>query len=470
MQMKTLYDKLWDRHVVDVLPDGSTLLYIDRHLLHEVTTPQAFAGLRVNNRAVWRPDTNMAVPDHAVPTEHRELGVDGIEDNMARLQVKTLENNCNDYKIPQLTLLDQRQGIVHVMGPEQGLTLPGMTLVCGDSHTATHGAFATLSQGVGSSEVEHVLATQTLRTRKLKNMQIRVNGQLAAGVTSKDLILFIIGKIGTSGASGYAIEYSGEAIYALSMEARMTLCNMSIEAGARVGLIAYDQTTEDYLIDRPFAPKGEVWERACKYWRSLTSDPGSNFDMTHEFNAVDVIPQVSWGTSPEMVIGIDGKVPDPMAENEPSRRRSLLRALEYMDLQPGQLLKGVPVDRVFIGSCTNARIEDLRAAAIVVRGHKVASSVYQAMVVPGSGLVRLQAEREGLDEVFIQAGFEWRAPGCSMCLGMNPDILQPGERCAATSNRNFEGRQGKGGRTHLMSPQMAAAAAVTGFICDHRSL
>ena len=470
MQAKTLYDKLWERHVVDVLPDGSTLLYIDRHLLHEVTTPQAFAGLKANQRPVWRRDTNMAVPDHAVPTLHRELGVDGIEDTMARLQVKTLEDNCNSFDIPQLTLLDQRQGIVHVMSPEQGLTLPGMTLVCGDSHTATHGAFAALSQGIGSSEVEHVLATQTLKARKLGNMRIRVDGQLAAGVTSKDLILYIIGQIGTSGASGYAIEYVGEAIESLSMEARMTLCNMSIEAGARVGLIAYDQTTEDYLEGRPFAPKGEMWTQACEYWRTLKSDEGSVFDITHEFNAAEVKPQVSWGTSPEMVTDIDGTVPDPMLEQNPSRRKSLQRALEYMDLQPGQPIKGVQVDRIFIGSCTNARIEDLRAAAIVVRGLKVASTVRQAMVVPGSGLVRLQAEREGLDEIFINAGFEWRAPGCSMCLGMNPDILQPGERCASTSNRNFEGRQGKGGRTHLMSPQMAAAAAISGYICDHRSL
>lgn len=470
MQNKTLYDKLWERHVVEVLPDGNTLLYIDRHLLHEVTTPQAFAGLRANRRPVWRAETSMAVPDHAVPTEHRELGVGGIQDNLARLQVKTLEDNCDEFEIPQLTLLDQRQGIVHVMGPEQGLTLPGMTLVCGDSHTATHGALATLSQGIGSSEVEHVLATQTLRTRKLKNMQIKVDGQLSPGVTAKDLILYIIGQIGTAGANGHAIEYSGETISALSMEARMTLCNMSIEAGARVGLIAYDQVTEDYLANRPFAPKGEMWLQACEYWRTLKSDPESRFDIVHHFDASTIGPQVSWGTSPEMVTGIDGKVPDPAAEEDLGRRKSLQRALDYMDLEPGQPLAGLQVDRVFIGSCTNGRIEDLRVAANVVRGRKVASNVRQALVVPGSGLVRLQAEREGLDEVFTRAGFEWRAPGCSMCLGMNPDILQPGERCAATSNRNFEGRQGKGGRTHLMSPQMAAAAAVSGFICDHRSI
>lgn len=470
MGSMTLYDKLWERHVVDHLPDGSALLYIDRHLLHEVTTPQAFSGLRRNNRPVWRLDTNLAVPDHAVPTQYREMGVQGIADPLARLQVSTLEQNCEDYLIPLFNLQDQRQGIVHVVGPEQGLTLPGMSLVCGDSHTATHGALAALAQGVGSSEVEHVLATQTLRARKLQNMRILVQGSLASGVTAKDLILYIIGRIGTSGANGHAIEYAGETISKLSIEARMTLCNMSIEAGARVGLVAYDVLTEAYLKGRPFAPKGDVWEQAVQYWRTLYSDPGSRFDTLHQIDAGVIEPQVSWGTSPEMVCGVSGRVPEPEQEQDPGRRQSLQRALEYMDLTPGTPLSGLPLDRVFIGSCTNARIEDLRAAAAVVRGKRLAGNIRQAMVVPGSGLVRLQAEREGLDEIFTAAGFEWRAPGCSMCLGMNPDRLLHGERCASTSNRNFEGRQGKGGRTHLMSPQMAAAAAVTGAICDHRSL
>lgn len=470
MGSMTLYDKLWGRHVVDHLPDGSALLYIDRHLLHEVTTPQAFSGLRRNNRPVWRLDTNLAVPDHAVPTQYREMGVQGIADPLARLQVSTLEQNCEDYLIPLFNLQDQRQGIVHVVGPEQGLTLPGMSLVCGDSHTATHGALAALAQGVGSSEVEHVLATQTLRARKLQNMRILVQGSLASGVTAKDLILYIIGRIGTSGANGHAIEYAGETISKLSIEARMTLCNMSIEAGARVGLVAYDVLTEAYLKGRPFAPKGDVWEQAVQYWRTLYSDPGSRFDTLHQIDAGVIEPQVSWGTSPEMVCGVSGRVPEPEQEQDPGRRQSLQRALEYMDLTPGTPLSGLPLDRVFIGSCTNARIEDLRAAAAVVRGKRLAGNIRQAMVVPGSGLVRLQAEREGLDEIFTAAGFEWRAPGCSMCLGMNPDRLLHGERCASTSNRNFEGRQGKGGRTHLMSPQMAAAAAVTGAICDHRSL
>ncbi len=466
----TLYDKLWDRHLVDTLPDGSSLLYIDRHLLHEVTTPQAFAGLRRMKRPIWRLEANLAVPDHAVPTQHRELGVAGIEDAMARLQVETLEQNCDSFRIPLFNLQDQRQGIVHVVGPEQGLTLPGMTLVCGDSHTATHGALAALSQGVGSSEVEHVLATQTLRSRKLKNLLIQVDGQLPAGLTAKDLILHIIGTIGTSGAGGYAIEYRGEAITALSMEARMTLCNMSIEAGARVGLVAYDLRTEAYLRDRPYAPKQDAWEKAVHYWRSLHSDEGADFDRRVDIDVSNLQPQVTWGTSPEMVCGVEGRVPDPAVEADPGRRQSLLRALDYMGLEVGQTLAGIPVDRVFIGSCTNGRIEDLRAAASVVRGKRLAGNVRQAMVVPGSGLVRLQAEREGLDEIFLSAGFEWRAPGCSMCLGMNPDRLLQGERCASTSNRNFEGRQGKGGRTHLMSPQMAAAAAISGVICDYRSL
>ena len=470
MASMTLYDKLWARHLVDQLPDGSALLYIDRHLLHEVTTPQAFSGLKRNNRPVWRLDTNLAVPDHAVPTQYREMGLQGIADPLARLQVSTLEKNCEEHRIPLFNLQDQRQGIVHVVGPEQGLTLPGMTLVCGDSHTATHGALAALAQGVGSSEVEHVLATQTLRARKLRNMRILVQGNLSAGVTAKDLILFIIGKIGTSGANGHAIEYAGETIRKMSMEARMTLCNMSIEAGARVGMVAYDEVTEDYLKDRPFSPRGDDWEKAVSYWRTLHSDPGSLFDTQHKIDAAIIEPQVSWGTSPEMVSDISDCVPDPAHELDLGRRQSLQRALDYMGLVPGTPLAGVPVDRVFIGSCTNARIEDLRAAAAVVQGKRLAGNIRQAMVVPGSGLVRLQAEREGLDEIFTAAGFEWRAPGCSMCLGMNPDRLMENERCASTSNRNFEGRQGKGGRTHLMSPQMAAAAAVTGVLCDHRSI
>lgn len=470
MNSMTLYDKLWARHVVDELPDGSALLYIDRHLLHEVTTPQAFSGLQKNARPVWRLSTNLAVPDHAVPTQYRELGVQGIADPLARLQVSTLEANCETHRIPLFNLQDQRQGIVHVIGPEQGLTLPGMTLVCGDSHTATHGALAALAQGIGSSEVEHVLATQTLRSRKLLNMRVLVQGKLAPGVTAKDLILHIIGRIGTSGGNGHAIEYAGETISKLSMEARMTLCNMSIEAGARVGLVAYDEVTEAYLQGRPYAPKGDAWDQAVQYWRTLYSDPGSRFDTLHQIDAGAIDPQVTWGTSPEMVGPISGLVPDPQQEPDKGRRLGLERALEYMGLAAHTPLHGLPIDRVFIGSCTNARIEDLRAAAAVVRGKRLAGRIRQAMVVPGSGLVRLQAEREGLDEIFTAAGFEWRAPGCSMCLGMNPDRLLHGERCASTSNRNFEGRQGKGGRTHLMSPQMAAAAAVSGFICDHREL
>lgn len=466
----TLYDKLWARHVVDELPDGSVLLYIDRHLLHDVTTPQAFSGLRRNARPVWRLDTNLAVPDHAVPTQYRDLGIQGIADPFARLLVKTLEENCEDYHIPLFNLQDQRQGIVHVIGPEQGLTLPGMTLVCGDSHTATHGALAALAQGIGSSEVEHVLATQTLRTRKLLNMRVLVQGRLSSGVTAKDLILHVIGRMGTSGGNGHAIEYAGETISKLSIEARMTLCNMSIEAGARVGLVAYDELTEEYLKGRPYAPKGDAWDQAVRYWRTLYSDPGSRFDSLHQIDASTIEPQVTWGTSPEMVCAVSGQVPDPQHEQDKGRRQSLERALDYMGLAPNTPLQGLPIDRVFIGSCTNARIEDLRVAAAVVRGKRLSGKIRQAIVVPGSGLVRLQAEREGLDEIFIAAGFEWRAPGCSMCLGMNPDRLLSGERCASTSNRNFEGRQGKGGRTHLMSPQMAAAAAVTGVICDHRSL
>jgi len=468
---QTLYDKLWDRHRVEDLPDGSTLLYIDRHLLHEVTSPQAFSNLRLAGRKPWRVDTSLATPDHNVPTLGRELGLGGIGDRIARQQIAVLERNAREFDIPLFALDDMRQGIVHVVGPEQGLTLPGMTLVCGDSHTATHGALAALAHGIGSSEVEHVLATQTLRSRKLKNYRIRVEGTLATGVTAKDLALYIIGRIGSAGGSGHAIEFCGPAIEALSMEARMTLCNMSIEAGARVGLVAYDQTTEQYVRGRPLAPTAEHWDAATTYWReTLHSDSDAHFDQTLTLQADDVHPQVTWGTSPEMVMSVDGRIPTLDMARDALQRLDWERALTYMGLQAGQALAGVPLDRIFIGSCTNARIEDLRAAAEVLRGRRVHERIRQALVVPGSGLVRLQAEREGLDRIFKAAGFEWRAPGCSMCLGMNADRLNPGERCAATSNRNFEGRQGKGGRTHLLSPTMAAAAAVAGELIDFRSL
>ena len=471
MGAKTLYDKLWDRHRVAEMPDGSTLLYIDRHLLHEVTSPQAFSNLRQAARQPWRRDTSLATPDHNVPTLSREQGIGGVADPIARQQIAMLENNSRDFEIPLFPLDDARQGIVHIVGPEQGFTLPGLTLVCGDSHTATHGAFAALAHGIGSSEVEHVLATQTLRSRKLRNFRIQVNGRLAPGITAKDLALYIIGRIGTAGGSGHALEFTGTAIAALSMEGRMTLCNMSIEAGARVGLVAYDEVTERYVRGRPMAPVGEAWEQAVGYWRSsLHSDAAAHFDKHVEFDAGDVQPQVTWGTSPEMVVAIDGCVPGDGQARDAIQRLDWQRARAYMGVEPGQALAGLPVDRVFIGSCTNARIEDLRAAVAILRDRRVHSRVRQALVVPGSGLVRLQAEREGLDRIFKAAGFEWRAPGCSMCLGMNADRLNPGERCAATSNRNFEGRQGKGGRTHLMSPAMAAAAAVAGELVDFRSL
>ena len=467
MGVQTLYDKLWDRHRVEELPDGSTLLYIDRHLLHEVTSPQAFSSLRMDGRKPWRVDTSLATPDHNVPTLSREQGVAGITDPIARLQVSTLERNSQEFDIPLFALDDLRQGIVHVVGPEQGLTLPGMTLVGGDSHTATHGALAALAHGIGSIEVEHVLATQTLRSRKLKNFRIRVDERLAPGVTAKDLALHIIGVIGTAGGTGYAIEYAGSAVQALSMEGRMTLCNMSIEAGARVGLVAYDQTTEAYVRGRPLAPSDERWEMAVEYWREhLHSDPDALFERELVVDASQVQPQVTWGTSPEMVVGIGECIPTLDQARDALQRLDWERALRYMDLEPGQSLVGVPLDRIFIGSCTNARIEDLRAAADVLRGRQIHSRIKQALVVPGSGLVRLQAEREGLDRIFKAAGFEWRSPGCSMCLGMNADRLKPGERCASTSNRNFEGRQGKGGRTHLLSPAMAAAAAVAGELTD----
>lgn len=470
MGAQTLYDKLWDRHRVDDLPDGSSLLYIDRHLLHEVTSPQAFSNLRLAGRKPWRLDTSLATPDHNVPTQGRDLGIAGVSDKIARQQIAVLERNSQEFGIPLFALNDLRQGIVHVVGPEQGLTLPGMTLVCGDSHTATHGALAALAHGIGSSEVEHVLATQTLRSRKLKNLRIQVGGSLPPHVTAKDLALYIIGQIGTAGGTGHAIEFCGPVIEQLSMEARMTLCNMSIEAGARVGLIAYDKVTEAYVKGRPLAPQAEQWEAATGYWSSLHSDPQASFDCSLTFRGEDVRPQVTWGTSPEMVVAIDQSVPTLDMARDALQRLDWERALGYMGLEAGQPLAGVPLDRIFIGSCTNARIEDLRAAAEVLRGRRVHRRIRQALVVPGSGLVRLQAEREGLDQVFKAAGFEWRAPGCSMCLGMNADRLNPGERCAATSNRNFEGRQGKGGRTHLMSPAMAAAAAVAGELTDIRSL
>lgn len=463
MNGKTLYDKIWDDHVVSVEDDGSTLLYIDRQLIHEVTSPQAFEGLRLSGRQVWRREANLAVPDHNVPTTDRRLG---ISDPVSRLQIETLDGNCEEFGITEFRMTDPRQGIVHVVGPEQGATLPGMTIVCGDSHTSTHGAFGALAFGIGTSEVEHVLATQCLVLRKAKNMKVVVDGALHPGLTAKDIILAIIGRIGTAGGTGYTIEFAGSAIRALSMEGRMTVCNMAIEAGARAGLIAVDQTTLDYLRDRPYAPRGELWERAEREWRQLHSDEDAVFDHIVTLDAAEIRPQVTWGTSPEMVLPIDGTIPDPADESDPVKRVGIERALQYMDLKSGTPITGIPVDKVFIGSCTNGRIEDLRAAAAVARGRSRASTVKQVLVVPGSGPVKEQAEREGLDEVFRQAGFEWRDPGCSMCLAMNADRLEPGERCASTSNRNFEGRQGYGGRTHLVSPAMAAAAAVHGHFVD----
>ncbi|MBZ0333010.1 3-isopropylmalate dehydratase large subunit [Marinobacter sp. AL4B] len=469
MAPKTLYDKLWEKHQVEELPDGTALLYVDRHLLHEVTSPQAFSGLRTMGRKPWRISPNVAVPDHAVPTRRRELGVAGIADRVARVQVETLTENCHEFDIPLIELEDVRQGIVHVVGPEQGLTMPGMTIVCGDSHTATHGAFATLAMGIGTSEVEHVLATQTLRTQRQKNMRVVFDGSMGFGVTPKDLILALIGRIGTAGGTGYTIEYAGETIRNMSMEGRMTICNMSIEAGARAGLVAYDQTTESYVKVRPHAPSGTTFENACNYWRTLVSDEGAYFDREEHFSVEELVPQVTWGTSPEMVTSISGTTPD-LSEMDSASRAAAERALNYMGLRPGQPLAGVPIDKVFIGSCTNARMEDLRAVADLVNGRKIHSSIRQALIVPGSGLIRIQAEREGLDTIFRDAGFEWRAAGCSMCLGMNDDRLEAGERCASTSNRNFESRQGKGGRTHLMSPLMAAAAGLTGQLTDVRDI
>ena len=465
MSAYTLYDKLWHRHLVHEEDDGTALLYIDRHLVHEVTSPQAFDGLRLAGRKPWRIAANLAVADHNVPTTDRSHG---IVDPISRLQVETLDQNCTDFGITEFKMNDLRQGIVHVIGPEQGATLPGMTVVCGDSHTSTHGAFAALAFGIGTSEVEHVLATQCLLMKKAKSMLIKVEGMLGAGVTAKDIVLAVIGKIGTAGGTGYAIEFAGSAIRALSMEGRMTICNMAIEAGARAGMVAADQTTIDYIKGRPFAPHGEMWNPAVAYWRTLTSDAGAKFDKVVELDAANIMPQVTWGTSPEMVTTVDGRVPDPALEADPVKRDSMERALKYMDLQANTPIIEIAIDKVFIGSCTNSRIEDLRAAAHVVRGRHVANNIKLAMVVPGSGLVKQQAEREGLDKVFIAAGFEWRDPGCSMCLAMNADKLEPGERCASTSNRNFEGRQGPGSRTHLVSPQMAAAAAIAGHFVDVR--
>ncbi|MCW5751239.1 MAG: 3-isopropylmalate dehydratase large subunit [Alphaproteobacteria bacterium] len=463
---RTLYDKIWDSHLVDQQPDGTAVLYIDRHLVHEVTSPQAFEGLRAAGRRVRRPDATLAVADHNVPTTDRSKG---IADEESRIQIETLEQNCRDFGVPYLGMDDIRQGIVHIIGPEQGLTQPGMTIVCGDSHTATHGAFGALAFGIGTSEVEHVLATQTLIQQRAANMRVQVDGALGQGVTAKDLILAIIGKVGTAGGTGHVVEYCGEAIRALSMEGRMTVCNMSIEAGARAGLIAPDETTFEYLKGRPMVPKGAAWEQAVAHWRSFASDPGAAYDKDVRIDAAAIAPHVTWGTSPQDVAPITGTVPDPAQIADEGRRAAIARALEYMALKPGTRLTDVKVDRVFIGSCTNGRIEDLRAAAAIARGRKVAAHV-GAMVVPGSGLVKEQAEQEGLDRIFREAGFEWREPGCSMCLAMNADRLEPGERCASTSNRNFEGRQGRGGRTHLMSPAMAAAAAVTGRLADVREL
>lgn len=464
---KTLYDKLFDSHVVHE-ENGTALIYIDRHLVHEVTSPQAFEGLKLANRKVWRVNSILAVPDHNVPTTDRSTGVAGIADPISRLQVQTLDENCAEYGVTEFKMNDLRQGIVHVIGPEQGATLPGMTVVCGDSHTSTHGAFGALAHGIGTSEVEHVLATQCLVQKKSKTLQVLVEGKLGHGVTAKDIALAIIGKIGTAGGNGYAIEFAGSAIRDLSMEGRMTLCNMAIEAGARAGMVAVDDTTINYVKGRPFAPKAEQWDAAVAYWKTLHSDEGAKFDSVVTLKAEDIQPQVTWGTSPEMVVGVDGKVPSlDLAKNE-VQRGDWERAYAYMGLTANTPINEINIDKVFIGSCTNSRIEDLRAAAAVAKGKHIAPNVKLALVVPGSGLVKAQAEKEGLDKIFIEAGFEWREPGCSMCLAMNADRLEPGERCASTSNRNFEGRQGQGGRTHLVSPEMAAAAAVAGHFVDVR--
>jgi len=463
MTGKTLYDKLWDSHVVVTEADGSSLIYIDRQLVHEVTSPQAFESLRLSGRKPWRAGANLAVADHNVPTAGREQG---IADPVSRLQVKTLDRNCAEFGITEFSMADPRQGIVHVVSPEQGATLPGMTIVCGDSHTSTHGAFGALAFGIGTSEVEHVLATQCLVQRKAKNMLVKVEGQVGPGVTAKDIVLVVIGRIGTAGGTGYTIEFAGSAIRALSMEGRMTVCNMAIEAGARAGLVAVDEVTLAYVQGRPYAPKGKDFERAAASWKELRSDDDAAFDAVLEIDAGTIRPQITWGTSPEMVSAVDAAVPDPAREADVVKRESLLRALHYMGLTAGTPLTAIPVDKVFIGSCTNGRIEDLREAAEVVKGAHKADNVKQVLIVPGSGLVKRQAEEEGLDRIFVDAGFEWRDPGCSMCLAMNADRLEPGERCASTSNRNFEGRQGYGGRTHLVSPAMAAAAAIHGHFVD----
>lgn len=470
MAGKTLYDKLFESHLVRTNEDGSSLIYIDRQVLHEVTSPQAFEGLRIAGRKPWRIDANIATPDHNVPTTDRSGGVDEIIDPVSRIQVKTLDENCDDFGILEFKMNDQRQGIVHVMAPEQGAILPGVTAVCGDSHTATLGALGALAHGVGTSEVEHVLATQCLITKKMKNMLVRVDGELGIGVTPKDVILHVIGVIGTAGGTGYAIEFGGDVFRNMSMEGRMTVCNMAIEAGARVGLVSVDQITLDYVQGRTFAPKGEQWEMAVAAWQDLVSDADAEFDEVVVINGSDIAPQVTWGTSPEMVVSVNDKVPNPANESDQVKVDGINRALQYMGLQADQAITDIQLDRVFIGSCTNSRIEDLRDAAKVVEGRKVAENIIQALVVPGSGLVKEQAEAEGLDKIFVAAGLEWREPGCSMCLAMNPDKLGHGEHCASTSNRNFEGRQGFGGRTHLVSPAMAAAAAVTGHFVDVRDL
>ncbi len=469
MAAQTLYDKLWESHVVRTDPDGTSLLYIDRHLVHEVTSPQAFEGLKLAGRKPWRVQSIVATADHNTPTDNWDLGIAGIKDPVSRLQVETLDANVRETgALAYFPFMDRNQGIVHVVGPEQGATLPGMTVVCGDSHTSTHGAFAALAHGIGTSEVEHVMATQCLTAKKSKAMLVRVEGELQAGVTAKDIALAVIGRIGTAGGTGYAIEFAGSAIRGLSMEGRMTLCNMAIEAGARSGLVAVDQVTLDYVKGRPFAPTAEQWEAAVACWSELKSDEGAVFDAVVELDATTIAPQVTWGTSPEMVVAITDRVPDPAAEADPVKREGMQRALAYMGLIAGTPMAEIAVDKVFVGSCTNSRIEDLREAAAVVRGRRKADSVRLAMVVPGSGNVKAEAEAEGLDKIFVAAGFEWREPGCSMCLAMNADRLEPGERCASTSNRNFEGRQGQGGRTHLVSPAMAAAAAIAGHFVDIR--
>ena len=465
---KTLYDKIWDAHVVGQRSDGATILYIDHHLLHEVTSPQAFEGLRLTGRSPWRLGANLATPDHNVPTQNRAAGVEGIEDPIAREQVITLDRNCHDFGIRQFDMTDRRQGIVHVIGPEQGATLPGTTIVCGDSHTSTHGAFGALAQGIGTSEVEHVLATQCLVQTRSQNLRVEVTGRLQQGVYAKDIVLAIIRLLGTAGATGHTIEYTGSAIRSLSMEGRMTVCNMSIEAGARAGLVAVDDVTLGYLEGRPFAPEGELLQTAERYWRGLVSDPGAEFDLSFELDADELKPQVSWGTNPELVVDIDGVVPAPGIFDDPEKEEMAVRALKYMGLEPGAPMTELRLDRVFIGSCTNSRIEDLRIAADLLRGRKISSALKSAIVVPGSGLVKAEAEQEGLDQIFSDAGFEWRDPGCSMCLAMNADRLYPEERAASTSNRNFEGRQGYLGRTHLVSPATAVASAIAGRLADPR--